>query len=151
MITFTKRMHDIPERFLPELLRFTGISGAVIAAASLAVFLGGQRLLGVTVGEARTMLLSTVVPLSLINFLVIVGGRHWRQNLRRNWEFCGFAGCVALLYYGVLTGVTRLETLAPVREFLEVEGLSAAAVCLTLGVTVVAGALLGVLQLGRRG
>jgi cation-transporting ATPase E len=151
MITCTKRMHDVPRSFLAELLRFAGISGGLIAAASLAVYLGAPRLVGATVGEARTMLLSTVVPLSLLNFLVIVGGRHWRVNLRRNWEFSLFALAVGALYVATVAAVTRLPALGGLRSFLEVEPLSGAAVALVACVTVVVGAALALLQLGRRG
>jgi cation-transporting P-type ATPase E len=151
MITCTKRMHDVPRDFLRELLRFAAVSGGLIAAAALAVYLGALRLLGATVGEARIALLSTIVPLSLLNFLVIIGGRHWRVNLRRNWEFLLFALGVAALYVATLASVTRVAALEPVRVFLEVEPLTGAAVALVGGVTVVIGALLALVQLGRRG
>jgi cation-transporting ATPase E len=151
MITCTKRMHDVPRDFLKELLRFVGVSGGLIAVAALAVYLGALQLLGATVGEARTVLLSTIVPLSLLNFLVIVGGRHWRVNLPRNWEFCLFALGVAALYVATVATVTRVGALGPLRTFLEVEPLSGAEVALAGGVTAVIGALLALLQLGRRG
>jgi cation-transporting ATPase E len=151
MITCTKRMHDVPRDFLTELLRFAGVSGGLIAVAAAAVYLGGQHLLGLGVGAARTVLLSTIVPLSLLNFLVIVGGRHWRANLRANWEFCLFALGVAGLYVATVAAVTRVPALGPLRTFLEVEPLSGAGVALAAGVTAVCGALLALLQLGRRG
>ncbi|MBI5482477.1 MAG: HAD-IC family P-type ATPase [Deltaproteobacteria bacterium] len=151
MITCTRRMHDVPRDFLRELLRFVGVSGGLIAVAAAAVYLGSQHLLGATVGEARTVLLSTIVPLSLLNFLVIIGGRHWRVNLRRNWEFSLFALGVAALYVATLASVTRVGALQPLRAFLEVEPLTGAAVALVGGVTGVCGALLALLQLGRRG
>ena len=151
MITCTKRMHDVPRDFLRELLRFAGVSGGLIAVAAAVVYLGALHLLGATVGEARTLLLSTIVPLSLLNFLVIVGGRHWRVNLRRNWEFSLFALGVAALYVATVVSVTRVAALHPVRTFLEVEPLTGAAVALVAGVTVGIGALLALLQLGRRG
>ena len=151
MITCTKRMHDVPRSFLAELLRFAGVSGGLIAVAAAVAYLGSLHLLGLTIGEARTVLLSTIVPLSLLNFLVIVGGRHWRENLRRNWEFSLFALAVAALYVATLVAVTRLPALGPVRRFLEVEPLTAGAAALVAAVTLGIGALLALVQLGRRG
>ena len=52
---------------------------------------------------------------------------------------------------GTVAAVTRVAALGALRTFLEVEPLTGAAVALVGGATVVCGALLALLQLGRRG
>jgi cation-transporting ATPase E len=151
MITFTRRVHDVPRDFLRALLAFAGISGGVIAASALAVYLGALLALGAPVGVARTLLLSTLVPLGLWNFLVIVGGRHFRENLRRNWEMSLFALGAAALYAGTVAAALHATWLAPLRRFLELEPPSAAGLALVAAITLIGGAALAALQLGRRG
>jgi magnesium-transporting ATPase (P-type) len=151
MITMTKRMHDVPRDFLRALLRFTGASGAIIAAAALTVYFGALHALGASVEVARTLLLSALVPLGLLNFLVVVGGRHFRVNLRRNWEYGLFAAAVALLYVITVAAVIAFPALRPIRTFLEVEAPGREGLLLVLGATAIGGGALAVVQLGKRG
>ncbi|MCA9522616.1 MAG: HAD-IC family P-type ATPase [Myxococcales bacterium] len=118
-IAFTRRMLDIPPRFLLDVLRFTAISGGLIAVAGTLVYLVAQVAFHASVEVARTAMLSTIVVLSQLNFLVIVGGRHLWLNLRRNALFVALAVAFVALYFTILLIVTRIVALRGLASFLE--------------------------------
>ena len=95
-----------------------------------------------SVASARTVMLTQIVLLSLVNFLVIIGGKKLQENLRRNWEFLFFALGFAILYFFVLLLVTQISGLSPIAEFLEVKSLSWASLSMTLFMTLFAGSIM---------
>jgi len=149
LITFTRRIQDIPPSFLRDVLRFTGISGSCIAFAALTSFFISLVGLKSGVEHARTVMLTQIVVLSLLNFLIIVGGSRMLENLRRNWGMTLFAAGFAVLYLVLLFVVTHPDAPPILREFLEITSLTGTELGVTLGLTAVAGAAMVLLQ--RRG
>jgi cation-transporting ATPase E len=146
LITFTRRIQDIPPSFLRDVLRFTGISGGCIALAALSSFF--ISLVGFRSGveQARTVMLTQIVLLSLLNFLIIVGGSRMLENLKRNWGMTLFAAGFALLYLVSLFLVTHPDAPPILREFLEIRSLSAIELGLTFALTAVTGAAMVLLH-----
>lgn len=147
LITFSRRIVDVPPSFLRDVLRFTGISGGLIGLAALCSYFFSLVVLEAPVERARTVLLTQLVLLTLLNFLLVVGGAHFRANLRRNVHLALFPIAFGALYLGLLLAVTQTDALEGVAWFLEMESLTAGEVALSLGMTALAGGAMLWMQL----
>jgi magnesium-transporting ATPase (P-type) len=135
-----------PEPFLRDVLRFSGLSGGLMGLAALGSFFVSLVVLRAPLERARTGLLTELVVLSSLNFLLVVGGAHVRENLRRSPLLALFAVAFPVIYLGLLFGLTQTEALSWVVEFLEVERLTKVDLAVTLGIAAVAGAAMVVAQ-----
>jgi cation-transporting ATPase E len=146
LITFTHRQLEVPSSFLRDVLRFTGISGGLIALAGLVSYFVSVVGLDASPERARTVLLTQLVLLTLLNFVLVIGGAHLRANLKRNAILAVFPLAFGALYLVLLLTVTGNDSLEAVATFLEMERLEAVELTLALGVTAVTGALMVFIQ-----
>jgi cation-transporting ATPase E len=124
LITMTKRMRDVPPHFLRDVLRFTSISGAMIAGSALIAYFASLVVWRQSVETARVALLTQIVLLSLLNFLIIIGREEMFRLLRENWELSAFALGFAAVYFLLLFVVTGIPALGGLASFLELKALS---------------------------
>jgi hypothetical protein len=92
------------------------------------------------------VLLTQLVLLTLLNFVLVIGGAHLRANLKRNAILAVFPLAFGALYLVLLLTVTGNDSLEAVATFLEMERLEAVELTLALGVTAVTGALMVFIQ-----
>lgn len=148
LITFTKRMNDVPKSFLKDVLGFTFISGALIALASLTVYFLSLVVFKQPTKVAQTALLTQIIPLGILNFVLIVGRDRLRELLRKNWEMSLLAGSSLVLYFLLLFTVTSVKTLFgfKIQAFLELFRPGSGEFLAIFFVTLVAGSLMIFLQ-----
>ena len=142
LLTFTHRQLEVPPSFLRDVLRFTGISGGLIALAGLVSYFVSIVGFEAPVERARTVLLTQLVFLTLLNFVLVIGGAHMRTNLKRNAVLSVFPFVFGGLYLLFLLTVTGSDTFESLATFLEMERLEGVELALALGVTLVTGALM---------
>jgi cation-transporting ATPase E len=140
LIAFTRHSAETSPAFLKDVLRFTAISGGCIALAALTMYFISLVGLRMPVERARTAVLSVIVILSLLNFVLILGGTRLRESLRANPLVAIFALGFAGFYGLLLFVVTRVEALSPLAEFFEVHPLGLEEVAIAAGITAAAGA-----------
>ncbi|MCK6513266.1 HAD-IC family P-type ATPase [Myxococcota bacterium] len=136
LITFSKRMSDLPAHFLRDVLRFTATSGAMIAGSALVSYFLSLVVFRQPVEVARVALLTQVVLLSLLNFLIIIGRERMWELVRKNWELSSFALGFAVLYFVLLFVVTKVSWLSGLASFLELHPLSLRDIGVALGLSV---------------
>ena len=139
LITMTKRMRDVPPHFLRDVLRFTSISGAMIAGSALIAYFASLVVWRQSVETARVALLTQIVLLSLLNFLIIIGREEMFRLLRENWELSAFALGFAAVYFLLLFVVTGIPALGGLASFLELKALSSKELLLALLLTPLVG------------
>lgn len=146
MVAFTRRVVEVAPHFIRDVLRYTAISGGVIALVATLSYYLALVALRLDVETARTVMVTQIVLLSQLNFLLIVGGRTIWANLKRNWEFSAFAAGFAGLYLITLMVVTRVHALAPLARFLELKPLGSSVLGICVGLAALGGVAMWWLQ-----
>jgi cation-transporting ATPase E len=123
LITISRADGEIPKNFLADVLRFSAISGGIIAFAALLSYFIVVAGLASSAETGRTVVLTQTVFLSLLNLLLVVGRGSVMRVLRGNLAMTVFAFAFGGLYVGMLLLVTNREGFQFLADFFEVEPL----------------------------